>query len=30
MAKLINYVRGTFSGSEGTISADTVAALLAQ
>ena len=30
MAKLINYVRGTFSGSEETISADTVAALLAQ
>ena len=30
MAQLINYVRGTFSGVKETISADTVAALLAQ
>jgi hypothetical protein len=30
MAKLINYVRGTFSGAEETISAESVAALIAQ
>ena len=30
MAKLINYVRVTFSGAEETISADTVTALIAQ
>lgn len=30
MAQLINYVRGTFSGAEETISAESVAALIAQ